>query len=165
MEKSIESMFIESAEGRKAMVLSRQNQEEFITDECIKIKMSTTYGVIGAKDNNWDEILKTYTGRDVFAIYNDDCIIKNVKTDMEHRIHLKKRYGVLPDDYANLIRGYMKPGQIIFYKTNGFKRIEDIPESIMRLLITAAIKKFGFGRYEICNTNNGNLETLAYCQH
>lgn len=104
-------------------------------------------------------------GRTVFAIYNNECITMNVKTDMEHRIHLKKNFGVLPDDYAHLIRGYIIPGKIIFYKTTGFKKIDDIPEDVMKLVITAAIKIFSFGKYEICITNNGKIEILAYYEY
>lgn len=106
--------------------------------------------------------LSKQTGREVFAIHNDDCISVNVKTDMEHRIHLKKNYGVHPDDYAHLVRGYIKPGRIIFYKTAGFNKVDDIPKDTLQLLLFRVTELFGHMEYKIYNTNNGRLELLDY---
>ena len=64
---------------------------------------------------NWKDVASTHKGRDVFAIFNNKCISMNVKTDMEHRLYFKKKFGVSPDTYSKLIRGYMRPGQIILY--------------------------------------------------
>jgi hypothetical protein len=173
MEKTIESMFIESAEGRKATIMNR-GERMTMSDPLELLKMNSTYGVLGGSIINldtidphlggWEDKVKSYTGRDVFAVYSNTCIVKNVKTDMAHRIYLKKEYGVLPEDYANLVRGYIIPGKIVFYKTTGYKKKEDIPDIIIADLIAYAIAKFGFGQYEICITNNGVFETLAYYQ-
>ena len=119
-----------------------------------KVVMSSEYGVSSSemKESN----------RDVFAVHNNECIVMNVKTDMAHRIHLKKNFGVSPDDYAKLIRGYIKPGQIIFYKTTGFTKINDIPEYALHVVSLAAAKLFGDMAYKIYTIDNGKLELLNF---
>jgi hypothetical protein len=126
-----------------------------------KIQTSTTYGVMGDNKKSWSELMKTYTGRDVFAIYDNKCISKNVRTDIEHRIYFKNEFKVTPDYYAHLIRGYMMPGQIIFYKTNGYESIKDIPIEILHMVLKRAVEVFAHGEFQICNSNNGKLDLLG----
>ena len=116
-----------------------------------KVVMSSEYGVVG-------EVKET--NRNVFAICDNECVTMNVRTDMEHRIHLKKRYGVSPDDYANLIRGYISPGKIIFYKAAGFTKANDIPTDVLKLVVSKSIDLYGPIECELYNTNNGKLELL-----
>lgn len=116
-----------------------------------KVVMSSECGVVR-------EVKET--NRDVFAVHNNECIVMNVRTDMEHRIHLKKNFGISPGDYDKLIRGYMKPGQIILYKTTGFTKINDIPEYALHVISLEASKLFGNMAYKIYTIDNGKIELL-----
>lgn len=106
--------------------------------------------------------IDNHSGREVFAIYDNKCIAMNVKTDMAHRIYFKKTFGMPTNDYAKLIRGYIKPGKIIFYKTTGFTKVADIPEDILKLVLFKAFEIFGKIEFNLYNTNNGRLELLDY---
>ena len=120
------------------------------SEKSVKVQMSTAYGVQGNPDS----------GRNVFAIYKDTCITKNVTGDIEHRIYLKREFGVSADDYNQLVRGYIKPGQVIFYKTNGYIISDDIPAKVLTLLLLKHIELFGHGEVKIYNDNNGTPEML-----
>ena len=112
-----------------------------------KIVTSSEYATVGNKT--------------VFAIHNNECITMKVKTDIEHRLLLRNKYGVSPDKYNDLIRGYMNPGQIVFYLTDGFSAVSDIPQEMLDLILLKAASIFGDGEYKLYNCNIGKLEALA----
>lgn len=53
-----------------------------------------------------------------FMLYNNECITRAVKKDMENRIYAKKELGISSDEYDNLVRGYMLEGEIVLYKSS-----------------------------------------------
>lgn len=97
----------------------------------------------------------------VFAIHNNQCIVMKVRTDIEHRLLLRNKYGVSPEEYNTLIRGYINPGEVVFYMNAGFKAINDIPEDTLNLVMSKAAEIFGNGQYRLYNCNIGKLEALA----
>jgi hypothetical protein len=100
-------------------------------------------------------------GRTVFAIYNGKCITKHVTGgDIEHRIYLKREFGVSADEYNHLVRGYINKGEITLYKTNGYTISDDIPAAVLKLLLLKSIELFGCSEVKLFNDNNGKPELM-----
>lgn len=107
------------------------------------------------EDQNLDQ------GRNVFAIYDGKCIVKHVTGgDIEHRIYLKREYGVTADEYNHLVRGYIKQGAIILYKTNGYIISDDVPALVLKLTLEKSIELFGCSEVKLFNDNNGKPELM-----
>lgn len=92
-----------------------------------------------------------HKSRIAFAILNDGRCAINVNDVREHKIYLKEDFGISFEEFENLVRGFIKPGRIVFYKTLGFIPIETISEEILSIVSEKALEFFGSGEYEIWN--------------
>lgn len=92
-----------------------------------------------------------HMSRVAFAILKDGSCAINVKDVREHRVYLQEDYGVSFEEFENLVRGFIKFGRIVFYKTLSFTPIENIPEEVIKMVAEVALNFFGAGEYEIWN--------------
>lgn len=97
------------------------------------------------------EVERFHESRIAFALLNDGRCAINIKDKREHRIYLQEDFGIPFEEFENLIRGYIKPGRIVFYKTSGFHPIDNISEKILSIISEKALELFGSGKYEIWN--------------
>lgn len=70
--------------------------------------------------NNADTFHQT---RIPFAIINHK-LVYTMFDKRSHKEWLKQVYGVSEEEYENIIRGYMKDGQVFFYKTSNFEPVD-----------------------------------------
>lgn len=96
-------------------------------------------------------VSKFNKSRIAFAFLEDGTMACNVNDEREHRVYLEEDFGVNEERFQKLIRGYIKPGRIVFYRTLDFLMInEDIMPYIEHLGVLA-VQKYGAGRYEVWN--------------
>jgi hypothetical protein len=94
---------------------------------------------------------KFHTGRLAFAILNDGRCAINAKDPREHKVYLQEDFGISAEEFDTLIRGYIKTGRIVFYKTLDFIPVEAISKEILDAVSEKALEFFGAGKYEIWN--------------
>ena len=92
-----------------------------------------------------------HKSRVAFAILNDGRCAINVKDIREHKVYLQEDFWVSFEEFETLVRGFIKPGRIVFYKTLSFIPIENISEEILDIISGKAMEFFGAGKYEIWN--------------
>lgn len=97
------------------------------------------------------EVGTFHKSRIAFAILSDGKCAVNIKDIREHRVYLQEDFGISFEEFENLVRGYIKPGRIVFYKTSGFYPIDNISEKILSIVSEKALEFFGSGKYEIWN--------------
>lgn len=79
-------------------------------------------------------------------------LLVNIRDEREHRIYLQEDHGVGLEEFENMVRGYIKPGKIRFFRGTGFHPIKDWEIDIFIDTIKELAKEeFGQGTYEVGN--------------
>lgn len=97
------------------------------------------------------EVEKFHKSRIAFAFLNDGQCVINVNDVREHKVYLKEDFGISFEEFEHLIRGFIKLGRIVFYRTLAFFPIENITKETLSIVSGKALEFFGSGEYEIWN--------------
>lgn len=116
------------------------NEETIIGDE--KISLSKEESKLVA-DFHKDRI--------AFAFLEDGSLACNIHDQREHRVYLKEDFGVTDELFEKLVRGYIKPGRIVFYQSSHFTKLEEDVMQYIDTIGVLAVQSFGSGKYEIWN--------------
>lgn len=93
---------------------------------------------------------KYHCSRLAFAFKNDKPLI-NLHDDRDHRTYLREDFGIDDDEFETLIRGYIKPGKIVFYITSHHSEVEMVPLDYINATKLLAWENYGAGKYSIYN--------------
>lgn len=96
-------------------------------------------------------ITNFHNGRVAFAFLEDGALACNIHDQREHRVYLKEDFGVSDEQFEKLVRGYIKPGRIVFYKSSHFAKVDEDVINYIDTVGVLAVQSFGAGKYEIWN--------------
>lgn len=97
------------------------------------------------------DVSKFHKSRIAFAFLEDGTMACNVNDEREHRVYLEEDFGVDEERFQKLVRGYIKPGRIVFYKSSKFLMIDEDIMPYIEHVGVLAVQSFGHGRYEVWN--------------
>lgn len=115
--------------------------------ETPKIQISSEYGVF----NKEKEFHKS---RVAFAILHNGTYVITKNDEREHLVWLSEDYGISNEEFETIIRGYIRPGKIMFYKSSDFTPIENeeiLLDYIEKYIGITALQNFGAGVYTVAN--------------
>ena len=98
------------------------------------------------------DISKFHKSRVAFTQYQGKLLV-NEFDEREHRVYCREDFGIDDELFETLIRGYIKPGRIVFYITSYHSKVPDerVDELMIRDAVILAKKHFGEGMYELWN--------------
>lgn len=106
---------------------------------------------IELSENETEGVSKFHKSRIAFAFLEDGTMACNVNDEREHRVYLEEDFGVNEERFQTLVRGYIKPGRIVFYRTLKFSRIDEDIMPYIEHVGVLAVQTYGMGRYEVWN--------------
>lgn len=97
-------------------------------------------------------VIKFHRSRIAFAQYKGQ-LLTNVYDEREHRVYLREDFGIDDALFETLIRGYIKAGRIVLYKSSHYTKLEpwEMNDILVDDLNQLAFKFFGGGTYELWN--------------
>lgn len=79
-------------------------------------------------------------------------MLVNTRDEREHRIYLQEDHGVGLEEFETMVRGYIKPGRIRFFRGTGFTPVkEEEIDLLLDNVIKLTLQEFGSGTYEVGN--------------
>ena len=121
----------------------KYNEETVLCGETIKLTREEQ-----------EEVEKYHKSRIAFTFLKDGSLALNENDPREHRIYLQEDFGDKYDDsqFDELIRGYLKPGRIVFYTGGSFHTpVDSIPDEYLLKMKLIAYQKYGDGIYQVWN--------------
>lgn len=91
-----------------------------------------------------------HKSRLAFAFKDGEPLV-NLHDEREHRVYLREDFGIDDIEFETLIRGYIKPGKIIFYITSHHSEVEMVPPDFIQKCKLLAYQQYGAGTYTIHN--------------
>lgn len=98
-----------------------------------------------------EDVSKFHKSRIAFAFLEDGTMACNVNDEREHRVYLEEDFGVDEERFQKLVRGYIKPGRIVFYRSSKFLMIDEDVMPYMEHVGVLAVQSYGHGRYDVWN--------------
>lgn len=114
-----------------------------------KTKIGTSDIELSEKET--EDVTKFHKSRIAFAFLEDGTMACNTNDEREHRVYLEEDIGVNEERFQNLVRGYIKPGRIVFYRTSKFLMIEEDLMPYIEHVGVLVVQSYGKGKYEVWN--------------
>lgn len=95
-----------------------------------------------------------HKSRVAFAILHNGTYVITKNDEREHLVWLSEDYGISNEEFETIIRGYIKPGKIMFYKSSNFTPIENeeiLLDYIEKYIGITTLQNFGAGYYIVSN--------------
>lgn len=108
-------------------------------------------------DEMYAKAAEFHKSRIAFAIFNNGTYVITKNDEREHLVWLREDYGISDEEFETLIRGYIKPGKIMFYKSSSFLPIENeelLLKYIRNCIGITVLQNFKAGIYTVSNGLN-----------
>lgn len=105
-------------------------------------------------DEMYTKAAEFHKSRIAFAILSNGEYVITKNDEREHIVWLREDYDISDEEFETLVRGYIKPGKIMFYKSSSFSPIKDerlLLKYIEEYIGITVLQNFKEGIYSVSN--------------